>query len=436
VTTRLGGEPGAAGAAAFRNAAQEWALARADLRLEGRRNIYWTADGWADSVIPKDEDPGLLDRRDTLAAALDARLLPAALAGPGGAEEAMGAAGLCRAYAAPDILADCARDAIALAAALKAPRTVVLTSMEAGEDRPRLVHWLDQAGVCCRPLEEGPVREVLRWQFAPALLRSGLAVPIGRGAAAPCGPAPGRAARGRGGARRQPGLGRRVGDGSAGVLGRRERDLVGGTMNGLQANRPIGPRGRHGGGCGCGRCATAVPRMIERLALESLSAALAHAQQGRFEADLGMEAATPAGPLTLPGEFSGWRPPTPVMEVLFGSPPAEFTHRPKEKDPRDRRFLYRLYRRGGEKALYIGMAYNTRVQDRVWSHLKGLVTQSQRMAKTPTVMNLRNMSLQAIKDSKSEIGSSGRWCRRWTSRISWSRSARSACSRGPGTIRS
>jgi hypothetical protein len=175
-------------------------------------------------------------------------------------------------------------------------------------------------------------------------------------------------------------------------------------MNGLQANRPIGPRGRHGGGCGCGRCATAAPRMIERLALESLSAALAHAQQGHFEADLGMEAATPAGPLTLPGEFSGWRPPTPVMEVLFRSPPAEFTHRPKEKDPRDRRFLYRLYRRGGEKALYIGMAYNTRVQDRVWSHLKGLVTQSQCMAKTPTVMNLRNMSLQAIKDSKSEIG--------------------------------
>lgn len=181
VTTRLGGEPGAAGAAAFRNAAQEWALARADLRLEGRRNIYWTADGWADSVIPKDEDPGLLDRRDTLAAALDARLLPAALAGSGGAEEAMGAAGLCRAYAAPDILADCARDAIALAAALKGPRAVVLTSMEAGEDRPRLVHWLDQAEVCCRPLGEGPVREVLRWQFTPALLRSGLAVPIAAG---------------------------------------------------------------------------------------------------------------------------------------------------------------------------------------------------------------------------------------------------------------
>lgn len=177
VTTRLGGAPGPPGALAFRNATQEWSTARAGLRLEGRPNIFWTGDGWAESVVPKDDDPGLLDRRDALAAALDARLMPTELVG----REDILTAELSRSYIAPDILADCARDALALAAALKGPRTIVLSAIEAGDDKPRLIDWLDRVGVCCKRLEEGAVRETLRWQLTPALLRSGLAVPIEAG---------------------------------------------------------------------------------------------------------------------------------------------------------------------------------------------------------------------------------------------------------------
>jgi hypothetical protein len=178
VTGRLGGAPGVAGAVAFRCATQEWSAARAGLRLEGRPNVFWTGDSWAESVIPKEDDAGLLDRRDALAAALDARLMPVEpspmAVGDDGVE-------LYRGYIAPDILADCARDALALAAALQTPRTIILTAMEQDEVRPGLTGWLDRAGVCCKRLEEGPVREALRWQLAPALLRSGLAVPIEAG---------------------------------------------------------------------------------------------------------------------------------------------------------------------------------------------------------------------------------------------------------------
>ena len=63
------------------------------------------------------------------------------------------------------------------------------------------------------------------------------------------------------------------------------------------------PNGTVGSGCGCARCRG--DRRIDRLAKASLSAALASAQN-RAESE-GFEAATPAGILTLPGRFEGWR---------------------------------------------------------------------------------------------------------------------------------
>jgi len=45
LVSRLGGAPGAVGRVAFSRARR---AARDVLRLEGRRNLYWTADGWAE----------------------------------------------------------------------------------------------------------------------------------------------------------------------------------------------------------------------------------------------------------------------------------------------------------------------------------------------------------------------------------------------------
>ncbi|MBC9177052.1 hypothetical protein [Pseudoroseomonas ludipueritiae] len=172
VTTKLGGMDGVAGARAFGQSTREWASARQELRLEGCPNIYWTADSWAESVLPKDDDPGLMDRRDALAAAFDARLLPR----NHGEEPSPGAP-----LTAPDILADCARDALSLAAALRASRPMILATMDREAESPALAHWLERSGICCKPLAEGPVRQALRRCLTPALLRSGLAVPIEAG---------------------------------------------------------------------------------------------------------------------------------------------------------------------------------------------------------------------------------------------------------------
>lgn len=181
VTCRLGGASGAAGASAFRAAVREWAMARTRLRLEGRPNVFWTADSWTESVVPKDDDPGLLDRRDALAAALDVRLLSRGAPGKPCSVADLMTVDTCRDYAAPDILADCARDTLALSASLKGPRPMVLTAMAEADDAPSLVQWLDRAGIPCKRLETGAVREAVRWQLAPALLRSGLAVPVEAG---------------------------------------------------------------------------------------------------------------------------------------------------------------------------------------------------------------------------------------------------------------
>lgn len=128
----------------------------------------------------------------------------------------------------------------------------------------------------------------------------------------------------------------------------------------------------HGAACGCGRCASRLGA-IDRLAGESLRAALAHAQQGRFEADMGSEAGR-LRQVTLPGQFSGWRDPVPLIDVLGSNPPADFNRT-------QGRFLYRIAKRvGGSTPLYIGMAFSTKVRDRVVSHLMGVIKPAGRPA--------------------------------------------------------
>jgi hypothetical protein len=145
-------------------------------------------------------------------------------------------------------------------------------------------------------------------------------------------------------------------------------------------------------GCGCARCRDG--RSIERLADASLSAALAHAQN-RAESDGEFEAATPAGTLTLPGRFGGWRGAV-TLDVLFGSnAPSDFT-KPK-------RLLYRIYVEGRQKPLYIGMAYNSAIRDRVLSHLRAIITKSGALAKTASVGKLALTPKPAFGSQRSEI---------------------------------
>ena len=131
------------------------------------------------------------------------------------------------------------------------------------------------------------------------------------------------------------------------------------------------PNGTSGSGCGCARCRG--DRRIDRLADASLSAALAHAQN-RAESE-GFEAATPAGTLTLPGRFEGWRGAV-TLDVLFGSSPPPLFTQPKP------RLLYRIYIEGRQKPLYIGMAYSASIRERVASHLRGIITKAGVPAKT------------------------------------------------------
>lgn len=188
VRRRLGGAVGQAGAAAFTRAANEWQHARDTLNLEGACNFYWLLGSWSGSVTPKENDPLLIARHDALASGLDA------LAGQGPDAEALSGRRNLLDLAAiaarggpggrqprPDILADCARDALALAAALNGPRPMLLVAMARDEERPWLADRLERAHVPCERLEEGPWREAMRRRLHPLLLASGLAVPVAGG---------------------------------------------------------------------------------------------------------------------------------------------------------------------------------------------------------------------------------------------------------------
>lgn len=121
------------------------------------------------------------------------------------------------------------------------------------------------------------------------------------------------------------------------------------------------PKLRYESGCGCGRRQRR-EAAVERLARESLSVALRHAQDPlEMEDEFGFEAATPGGTITLPGTWSGWRHATPILTVLGGG------GRPEFKDGRPR--LYRIYEPRKQKPIYIGMAYRSTIQRRIGDEL-------------------------------------------------------------------
>jgi hypothetical protein len=146
--------------------------------------------------------------------------------------------------------------------------------------------------------------------------------------------------------------------------------------------------------CGCARCRRS-NRAVERLANASLSAALSHAQD-RMEADWQMEAETPAGAITLPGRFGGWKDATTLDDVLGPQAPIAFS----AGKPRR---LYRIYEEGSRTPLYIGMALNASIQSRVAEHMKGIFTKSGQVAKTAPIKQLLAKTASDLVKSRSEI---------------------------------
>ena len=98
-----------------------WRDARRDLTLETRPHVYWPAERLREASVPKRGWPDVVAFCDALAAGIDRRRQ--------------------RSPEAVNALADCARDTVALAAALGAlgePVPFVLTRLTAGETEPDL----------------------------------------------------------------------------------------------------------------------------------------------------------------------------------------------------------------------------------------------------------------------------------------------------------
>lgn len=103
---------------------EPWRRAWQNGRLSSR--VHWVGDAQYESALPVREESGLLPRFESCCAALDARL--GSLAG----------------LAAP--LDECARDVVALAAALQPDAAYILTAAASGDGAPPLCDYLDRLG--------------------------------------------------------------------------------------------------------------------------------------------------------------------------------------------------------------------------------------------------------------------------------------------------
>jgi len=159
-----------AGASELAQVTRQWRCACDRWGFESRPNLFWRGDGRADSVLPKDGDVELVERCDLLAAGFEARLRRE-LPNDGGASPM------------PDLdpRLDCARDTLALAAALGGARPIVLVRLAEDEAMPELAGQLEMIGVACPRLAEGPLRIAVRESLVPLLWRTGLAAGVGSG---------------------------------------------------------------------------------------------------------------------------------------------------------------------------------------------------------------------------------------------------------------
>ncbi len=131
----------------------------------------------------------------------------------------------------------------------------------------------------------------------------------------------------------------------------------------------------HRGPCGCPRCRQG-GRAIDRLARRSLSAALAHAQHGRTEADgSGMEAEGRPSIDTLSACIRVyWTPPVHIKSLLSPDKLKDLSLSFQTKGHR----IYRISHISQPKPLYIGRTKGP-IVDRVkdhWAYIKNMMLQN------------------------------------------------------------
>lgn len=158
--------PAAAGVAApqlapssLRDTLTQWEMARTETDLAGLK-IYWIGDALSESMLPARVDPHLVVRFETLAKSLDKRMERPS-------DDQTG------------VLADCARDAVALTAALMPYRAFILTTHVTGKgstpDEPSLCSHLRHWGLRCYRLGVGAKTQLEKEFILPMFARAGVA---------------------------------------------------------------------------------------------------------------------------------------------------------------------------------------------------------------------------------------------------------------------
>jgi hypothetical protein len=155
------------------------------------------------------------------------------------------------------------------------------------------------------------------------------------------------------------------------------------------------PERGHRGGCACGRCQRE-RRMVERLARESLSTALRHAQDSS-EAWYGFEAQTQGGDLNLGGtslgRWRGWSPASvDLLAIYIAANDADQRIPEVYRQRNSARLLYRIYEQNKQIPLYIGAAFRASIRGRIKDHLQPILTpQGAVNAAAPRVAALRSI---------------------------------------------
>lgn len=111
-----------------------WEAARMELGLSGLR-LYWAGDAIHESSLPKDIDPAVIARFESLAEQLER----------------------CAGHASEDAnlpLLEGSRDAAALSVAMCRYRPMILTLGEGDADTPPMCRYLESCGIACRGLSE------------------------------------------------------------------------------------------------------------------------------------------------------------------------------------------------------------------------------------------------------------------------------------------
>jgi hypothetical protein len=157
---------------AVRDIVEQWRRARDDGGLYTHEQIFWPADTELEAVVPKGSDGRLISRLDALAAGLDQRRQRQSRAEEGGLVLA----------SEVDVLADCHRDTLALAAALGDERPIILTTRISEGVPPDLADYLAKCQVACEGIDDPMALRLLRDAIAPALVYAGLVELVATGA--------------------------------------------------------------------------------------------------------------------------------------------------------------------------------------------------------------------------------------------------------------